>query len=80
MFGDKGKINTSRFFPMLHHEASPEKPKYDMATPPPISRQPLLLFLLKVFIPTPPSPPTFMKGRGEGYLTKQQKNKTARTL
>ena len=35
MFGDKGKINTSRFFPMLHHEASPEKPKYDMATPPP---------------------------------------------
>ena len=54
MFVDKGKINTSRFFPMLHHEASPEKPKSDMATPPPISRQPLLLFLLKVFIPTPP--------------------------
>ena len=24
---------------MLHHEESPEKPQYNMATPPPISRQ-----------------------------------------
>ena len=30
----KGKVNTSRFFPMEHHEKSPEKPQYNMATPP----------------------------------------------
>ena len=33
MFVNKGKINTSIFFPMLHHEESPEKPQYNMATP-----------------------------------------------
>ena len=65
---------------MLHHEASPEKPKYDMATPPPpppphthththISRQPLPLFLLKVFIPTP-LPPDIYEGEGGGLFDK----------
>ena len=29
----KGKINTSRFFSMMHHEESPWKPQYNMATP-----------------------------------------------
>ena len=33
MFVNKGKINTSRFFPMLYHEESPEKTQYNMATP-----------------------------------------------
>ena len=37
----KGKINTSRFFPMLHHDESSEKSWYNMATihfalPPPL--------------------------------------------
>ena len=37
MFVNKGKINTSRFFPMLHHEESPEKPQHSMefSDPPP---------------------------------------------
>ena len=39
MFVNKGKINTSRFFSMLHHEESPEKLQYNMATLP-ISRSP----------------------------------------
>ena len=34
-----GNINTTRSFSMPHHEKSPEKPQYNMATPP-ISRQP----------------------------------------
>ena len=28
-FVNKVKISTSRFFPMLHHGESPEKPQYD---------------------------------------------------
>ena len=34
MFVQKGKINIPRFFPMLDHEESPEKPEYNMATSP----------------------------------------------
>ena len=56
---------------MLHHEESPEKPQYNMATPPP----PVCLtppFLAKIFRPPPISinfqkadtPPPLMKGRG----------------
>ena len=29
----KENINTARFFPMPHHEGSPEKPQYNMANP-----------------------------------------------
>ena len=32
MFVKKRKIDTPRF-PMLHHEESPEKPQYNMASP-----------------------------------------------
>ena len=39
MFVNKGKINTSRFYSILHHEESPEKPQYGN-TSSPISRQP----------------------------------------
>ena len=34
MFVNKEKINKSRFFPMLHHKESQEKPQYNMAVPP----------------------------------------------
>ena len=61
---------------MLHREQFPEKPQYNMATPPPISRQPLpppfcltLPFLAKIFRPPPISinfekvdPPPLGKG------------------
>ena len=66
---------------MPHHEESPEKPQYNMATPPPISRQPPLpilpnpLFLAKIFRPPPPFPsisrkstPPFYKGVGLNYV------------
>ena len=42
MFVTKGKINTSRFFSMMHHEESPEKPEYNMATPLFLSNHPPL--------------------------------------
>ena len=34
MFVNEGKIKTSRFFPMLHHEESPEKPQNNTASHP----------------------------------------------
>ena len=40
MFVKKGNINTARFFPMPHHEESPEKPQYNMATPSPFLDKP----------------------------------------
>ena len=42
----KEKIYTSRFFPMLYHEESPEKSQYNMATFP--------------FLNNPPPPPHFV--------------------
>ena len=42
MFVNKGKINISRFFPMLHYEESPEKLQYNMVTHPFLDR-PLIL-------------------------------------
>ena len=64
---------------MLHHEESPEKPQYNMATPP-ISRQrpsPFCLtpsFIAKIFKPPPfPSilkksnPPPLYEGGGPNY-------------
>ena len=55
MFVTKGKINTSRFFSMMHHEESPEKPEYNMATP---------LFLSN----HPPLPPFSSKNWGGGRV------------
>ena len=42
---------------MLHHEESPEKPQYNMATPPILPNPP---FLAKIFRP-PPIPINFEK-------------------
>ena len=42
LFLNKGKINTSQFFSMLHDEESPEKPQYNMATPPFLEKPPIL--------------------------------------
>ena len=62
---------------MLHHEESPEKPQYNMATP--ISRHPSPFCLTPSFsskyFQTPPIPsilkksnPLFMKGEGPNYV------------
>ena len=42
------------FFPILHHEESPEKPECNMATPPFCLTS---SFLAKIFRPPPPPPP-----------------------
>ena len=62
---------------MLHHEESPEKPQYNMATPPFLDKPPPPIlpnhsspFLAKIFRPPPfpsilkKSNPSFMKGGG----------------
>ena len=50
MFVKKKNKNTANFFPMPHHEESPEKPQCNMATPPPISRQTLPFCLTPPFL------------------------------
>ena len=66
-----GNINTTRSFSMPHHEKSPEKPQYNMATPPFLDNPPP--FLAKIFRPPPPfrsildkSNPPFHEGGGGG--------------
>ena len=58
---------------MLHHDESPEKPQYNMATPPFLDKPPILPnppFLAKILGPPFPSilkkltPPPFMKEGG----------------
>ena len=77
MFVNKGTINTSRFFPTLHHKESPEKPQNNMATPPFLDKHLHFAlpppFLANIFeLPPPPilsilkksnPPPPFMKER-----------------
>ena len=72
---------------MPHHEESPEKPQYNMATPPPILPYPP--FPAKNFRPPPPisinfdkvEPPPFTKAGGGGLnydigLVMQSKSRT----
>ena len=73
MFVNKGKINTSRSFSYVHHEESPEKPQYNMATPSFLDKPPHFTlpapFSSKIFQTPhlhqfsksrPPHPPTFV--------------------
>ena len=78
MFVIKGKINTSRFFPMLHHEESPEKPQYGnhlFLDNPLISHYSPLPFLEKIFR-RPQFPPILKKPNSPNFMRRRERVRT----